>query len=384
MLIQFGHNDSKIKLSLNRYTLPGLGDEIENATDTVTKKPVVIHTYGWYMRKYVADTLAEGATPIIFSCVPRCKWDESGKIVRGEENHCLWAKQVARETGVSFVPLNDIIADRYDRLGKDRVKARYFPGDNTHTNLSGDMAERGGCHRRDFATEQLSAGCIRGGSAAQSTATGIGDAAGRPADSVGEIVATRVAFLHAVGTKYDPSLKWIAGQEGRMLRRVIRWSQINSGTTNQAGLRKLCGVLKKDFKALGGRMRTHRLSPMVTIDRRAVEVRTPLGEAISILKRPKAKRRVFLCIHMDTVYGADDPFQKVGKVKDGRLHGPGVADAKGGLAVMLTALEALEAQPPGGKYWVGDSNKPRRRSGIARFNGIVERGGKTKSGGTTL
>jgi glutamate carboxypeptidase len=145
-----------------------------------------------------------------------------------------------------------------------------------------------------------------------------------------------------VAKRYLPTLKWISSQEGAMLRRVSRWTSINSGTTNLAGLKELSKVLQRDFAVLDGRMRTHKLPPMVTIDRRAAEVHTPLGQAISIIKRPQAKRRVFLCIHMDTVYPADDPFQKVKKISGGKLHGPGVADAKGGLAVMLTALETLE------------------------------------------
>src|SRR5207248_1107235 len=51
---------------------------------------------------------------------------------------------------------------------------------------------------------------------------------------------------------------------------------------------------------------------------------------------------VFLGIHMDTVYGLDHPFQTVEHIDGNTFRGPGVADAKGGLCVMLIALEALE------------------------------------------
>ena len=70
----------------------------------------------------------------------------------------------------------------------------------------------------------------------------------------------------------------------------------------------------------------------------------PLGQAIAITKRPKAPLRILLNIHLDTVYPPDSSFQAV-REEVGTLHGPGVADAKGGLAVMLTALEALERSP---------------------------------------
>jgi glutamate carboxypeptidase len=48
---------------------------------------------------------------------------------------------------------------------------------------------------------------------------------------------------------------------------------------------------------------------------------------------------------MDTVYAADHPFQEPRWLEDGVLNGPGVADMKGGLAVMLAALKAVEASP---------------------------------------
>ncbi len=70
-------------------------------------------------------------------------------------------------------------------------------------------------------------------------------------------------------------------------------------------------------------------------------VSKPLGEAISFMKRPGAGVKILLNIHMDTVYAPEAGFAKV-KEAEGKLVGPGVADAKGGLAVMLTALEALE------------------------------------------
>jgi lysophospholipase L1-like esterase len=142
VLMQFGHNDTKAPISAQRYSLPGLGDEIENSVDPKTGQPVTIHTYGWYMRKMISEAQAAGATPIVFSSVPRCKWAE-GKIVRGEENHVLWASQIAAKMGVQFVDLNALIADLYDPCGQKRIKALYFPGDNTHVNLVGAKVNAG-------------------------------------------------------------------------------------------------------------------------------------------------------------------------------------------------------------------------------------------------
>ena len=80
------------------------------------------------------------------------------------------------------------------------------------------------------------------------------------------------------------------------------------------------------------------------IGSRAQTIHLPLGQAIAITKRPTAPVRVLLNIHLDTVYPPDSPFQSALE-EAGILRGPGVADAKGGLAVMLTALEALERSP---------------------------------------
>jgi rhamnogalacturonan acetylesterase len=136
VLMQFGHNDTKAPISAQRYSMPGLGDETEKSVDAKTGEAVTIHTYGWYMRKMISEAQAAGATPIVFSSVPRCKWAD-GKIVRGEENHVLWASQIAAKMGVQFVDLNALIADLYDPCGQRRIKALYFPGDNTHVNLAG-------------------------------------------------------------------------------------------------------------------------------------------------------------------------------------------------------------------------------------------------------
>lgn len=126
-----------------------------------------------------------------------------------------------------------------------------------------------------------------------------------------------------------------------MLQRVVEWSNINSYSFNTAGLKALADVLVRDFSGLGGEIRCHALPPAEFIDAGAQPITKPMGEAISISKRPAAPLRILLNIHMDTVYPPDSPFRKTHEA-DGKLIGPGVADAKGGLAVMLTALEALE------------------------------------------
>ena len=137
VVFQFGHNDSGPldDISRARGTIPGIGDETREIDNPITKKHEVVHTYGWYMRKYVADTLAKGAIPIVCSPIPRKIWKD-GKVVRNADDYGGWARQVAASEKVAFVDLNEIIARRYDALGEAKVEA-LFADPHTHTSRAG-------------------------------------------------------------------------------------------------------------------------------------------------------------------------------------------------------------------------------------------------------
>jgi rhamnogalacturonan acetylesterase len=138
VLIQFGHNDAG-PINDNhraRGTIRGVGDEAEEIDNILTKKHEVVRSYGWYLRKYVADTKAKGATPIICSLVPRKTWTEDGKIVRNHDTYAGWAKQVAEQEGVLFLDLNEIIARKYEEMGKEAVQP-LFADERTHTSMEG-------------------------------------------------------------------------------------------------------------------------------------------------------------------------------------------------------------------------------------------------------
>lgn len=144
-------------------------------------------------------------------------------------------------------------------------------------------------------------------------------------------------------SKYSKQLKEIDEQASSMLNLLIEWSQINSGSRNVDGLAKMLNALKTEFEKLDGELKVIELGDESLIDSNGNLVKSPLGKALSISKRPNAKLKVFLCGHMDTVFPADSDFQKAELIKDNVLNGPGVADLKGGLIVMLKALEALES-----------------------------------------
>src|SRR5215210_284424 len=110
--------------------------------------------------------------------------------------------------------------------------------------------------------------------------------------------------------QFQPYLDWVDSQQARMTSMVIHWANINSGTYHLAGLYNLANVLQLDFAGLGAQMQRVELPPQRVIDSRGREQEQPLGNLLVFRKRPEAKRRVLLCIHMDTVYAADSPFQQ--------------------------------------------------------------------------
>jgi len=135
VLIQFGHNDGgPPDTGRARGSLPGLGEETREVTMPDERKEVV-HTFGWYNRKFISDVKAKGATPILLSLTVRNIWKE-GKVERGSGRFRQWAEELARAEGVQFVDVTNIVADRYEALGQEKVKALFGP-DHTHTSPAG-------------------------------------------------------------------------------------------------------------------------------------------------------------------------------------------------------------------------------------------------------
>lgn len=148
---------------------------------------------------------------------------------------------------------------------------------------------------------------------------------------------------------YHPQLDWIKSQQSRMESLTQEWASINSGSDNLEGLRRMRETLAREFAALGGEAEILPLQPISQINAKGKPISIPMAEALTIRKHPGAAIQVLLVGHMDTVYGADHPFQRVRLQEPGVLNGPGVADLKGGLVVMLHALLALEQSPWAGK-----------------------------------
>lgn len=138
VMIEFGHNDGGSVQDSEpgkpaRPSIKGNGEESKEITDHKGEKEVV-HTFGWYIRQYVIEAQAKGATAIVVSMIPRNDWKD-GKVGRGGD-YVTWAEQAAKQSGGLYLDLNGIIAHRYDMMGQDEVKD-FFPQDHMNTSSAG-------------------------------------------------------------------------------------------------------------------------------------------------------------------------------------------------------------------------------------------------------
>jgi glutamate carboxypeptidase len=132
-----------------------------------------------------------------------------------------------------------------------------------------------------------------------------------------------------------------------MLDQVLAWSAINSGSRNLPGLERVAAVLADAFSVLPGQIELVDPAPVETVDSAGRNVTLEHGQNIRLKVRVDAPVQLLLTGHMDTVFPVDHAFQSTRWLEDGVLNGPGVADMKGGLAVMLAALKAVEESPKG-------------------------------------
>lgn len=144
VIMQFGTNDSH-PLATGVGDLRGVGTATSTVIDMHTHQPVIVHTFGWYLRHLVASAKAHGATPIVCSMIPHKRWDAAGHIRTDQSTYAGWAEQVAKEEHVDFINLNRLIARHLDTLSRSVVERLFVPppspanpiGQTTHTGWDG-------------------------------------------------------------------------------------------------------------------------------------------------------------------------------------------------------------------------------------------------------
>jgi glutamate carboxypeptidase len=137
----------------------------------------------------------------------------------------------------------------------------------------------------------------------------------------------------------------VKARADQLAARAIDWCAINTGSRNLAGLAALASVLEAELALLPGTVERKTLGPVVQIGRGGEEEIEASGDALLLTVRPQAPLQVALTGHYDTVYPQDTLFRAVTRRPDDALHGPGIADMKGGLSVMLGALAGFEHHP---------------------------------------
>lgn len=143
----------------------------------------------------------------------------------------------------------------------------------------------------------------------------------------------------------EEALGRIDGRQQDMVDQVIKWSRLNSGSRNLDGLAQMEALILKAFAPLGAEVELIDL-PDGEFVNEAGDVETIRnGRSIRIFKRPSANRKVLMTGHTDTVFAKNHPFQEPVWLDDNTLNGPGVADMKGGIIVILNALKAFEETP---------------------------------------
>ena len=135
-------------------------------------------------------------------------------------------------------------------------------------------------------------------------------------------------------------IAWVDARQDSIVDELRQHVEINSGTDNIYGLDQYRDLLQSELKALGFKTKRHPSDSLQTLSCSGGQVFI----ADHLVARHKGPgQKILLNGHMDTVFSATDEFQGMQVLADGTIKGPGVADMKGGLVVMLNALRALQA-----------------------------------------
>ena len=124
-------------------------------------------------------------------------------------------------------------------------------------------------------------------------------------------------------------VKSIDAHNDDALALLIRLVDINSGTTNHAGVRRVGDILRAQFDSLGFTTRW--------VDGSAFHRAGHL-----VAEHPGPGPKILIIGHLDTVFDPSSPFQKFVRLDDSTARGPGVIDMKGGDVIALYALRALK------------------------------------------
>ncbi|MBV8834559.1 MAG: M20/M25/M40 family metallo-hydrolase [Acidobacteriaceae bacterium] len=189
-------------------------------------------------------------------------------------------------------------------------------------------------------------------------------------------IPTAFTFLFFISTCARGSLtppeqqiaNYVAAEKDANVELLQQLVDMNSGTLNAPGVRRVADFLRPRFEQLGF---TCRFIPMDEVQRAGHLVCSRTGTH---------GKRVLLIGHMDTVFEPSSPFQRFVRNGDSAT-GPGSSDMKGGLVIILGALDALKkAGALEGTnitvFLTGDEERPGEPLSVARRD-LIEDGKKS-------
>ena len=139
---------------------------------------------------------------------------------------------------------------------------------------------------------------------------------------------------------------WLDSQQSEMEERLKHWCSIQSGSFYRDGLTAMQeAYVDYAENCLGVKAEILPAEDFYQLNDAGEKVQRPLGNIVRLRKREDANKRVLLCGHMDTVFPAGDSFTSWEMIDEDTIRGPGVADMKGGLLVMIKALQAFDRSP---------------------------------------
>ena len=135
VIIQIGHNDSgPYDQPGGRSSIPGTGKETVQVTLRDGRVETVL-SYGEYLRRYIDEVRAKGATPLLSTLTPRNQWD-NGRVRRKNDSYNIWIREVAAEKNVPVIDLEEISASDFERWSHFKVDYMFY-NDNIHSSAYG-------------------------------------------------------------------------------------------------------------------------------------------------------------------------------------------------------------------------------------------------------
>lgn len=138
------------------------------------------------------------------------------------------------------------------------------------------------------------------------------------------------------------ALDHVATRQDAMLDRVLSWAKVNTGSWNADGLKQLAPSIAEALRETGAEVEIIDAPPIEKINAKGETDAFHTGPVLRAVQRPDAPIQIVLTGHYDTVF-PPNTFTDITDIGDGKLNGPGLADMKGGITVMIEALKTFEA-----------------------------------------